>query len=178
MPITYGKHTYHGTVTFNPGFHWDGFQDFVITVGSYCSLADHINFFQHGNHRSDTFSTFPFRELGLNRNAKPNAVFKKHITIGNDVWIGQHATIFPGVTVGDGAIIGAYAIVTKDVPPYAIVGGNPAKIIRKRFDDETIKVLLETKWWELDDSIIIHQLSGIEDMNVFLATIKKLRGLE
>lgn len=124
-----------------------------LVIGKYCSIACGAKFmFTGGNHTMKSISTYPFPifpdEWGLDE-WKCGQAWDNHgdIIIGNDVWIGYEAVIMQGVTIGDGAIIGTRALVTKDVPPYTIVGGSPAKVIRKRFDDETIKKLLEIKWW-------------------------------
>lgn len=98
---------------------------------------------------------------------------KISVEIGNDVWIGARATILEGVTIGDGAVVAAGAIVTKDVPPYAIVGGVPAKIIKYRFDDETIKKLLELKWWEKDHAWIKSHADDFDDAEKLLANIER-----
>ena len=114
----------------------------------------------HGEHPINFLSTSPyfyFTNMKWKNEDMPSHDefwYADSISIGNDVWIGNDVFIKNGVTVGDGAIIGAKSIVTKDVPPYAIAAGVPAKIIRYRFDEKTIKELLELKWWELDDEII------------------------
>ena len=100
------------------------------------------------NHPMKGFSTYPFKVFGESWEDVPmNVVSKGDIVIGNDVWIGNSVTIMHGVKIGDGAIIGTNALVTKDVEPYTIVGGNPAKPIKKRFDDKTIEFLLKLAWW-------------------------------
>lgn len=110
------------------------------------------------NHQMNAISTYPFYILeGWNQNIPPlsEMPLKGDTVVGNDVWIGQEATILPGVHIGDGAIIGTKSVVGSDVPPYTIVAGNPAKPIRKRFDDELIQMLLDLKWWNMN----------IEDIN-------------
>ena len=105
------------------------------------------------NHQMNAVSTFPFYILeGWNQQAPPlsEMPIKGNTVVGNDVWIGQNTTILPGVKIGDGAIIGANSTVGSNVPPYTIVAGNPAKEIRKRFDDEMIKILEKLQWWNLD----------------------------
>ncbi len=129
--------------------------DFIgdkLIIGKFCMIASDVTFIMNGaNHLSNAISTFPFAIFGGDwSNAMQNKEYptKGNTTIGNDVWIGYGATIMPGVTIGDGAIIASKAVVTKDVDPYAVVGGNPAKEIKKRFSEEKINILLETKWWD------------------------------
>ena len=124
-----------------------------LIIGKFCSIACGARFiFNCANHTLNSLSTYTFplffEEWDLNVKDISSAWDNKgDITIGNDVWIGYEAVIMSGVTIGDGAIIGTRALVTKDVPPYTIVGGVPAKPIRKRFDDKTIEKLLQIKWW-------------------------------
>jgi virginiamycin A acetyltransferase len=117
-------------------------------------IASDVKFIMNGaNHLSESISAYPFAIFGngwenaMEGKSYPN---KGDLIIGNDVWIGYNATIMSGVTIGDGAIIATNATVTKDVTPYTIVGGNPAKEIRKRFDEDTIKKLLDMQWWNWD----------------------------
>lgn len=127
-----------------------------LTIGKFCSIACGAKFlFNAANHALGSLSTYPFpiffEEWGLEPDgAAIAAAWDNHgdITIGNDVWIGFEAVILAGVTIGDGAVVGARAVVTKDVPPYTIVGGVPARPIRKRFDDDTIERLLAFRWWD------------------------------
>ncbi|WP_421405270.1 type B chloramphenicol O-acetyltransferase [Agrobacterium fabrum] len=124
-----------------------------LVIGSFCSIGSGAAFIMAGNqgHRNEWISTFPFffmPEVPEFENAANGYLPAGDTVIGNDVWIGSEAIIMPGITVGDGAVIGTRALVTKDVEPYAIVGGNPAKTIRKRFDDDSIALLLEMKWWD------------------------------
>lgn len=118
----------------------------TIKIGSFCSIATNIQIFLGGNHRSDWITTTPF-PISYNI-GHPSS--NGDVIIGNDVWIGANATIMSGVTIGDGAVIANNSHVVKNVDPYTIVGGNPAKLIRKRFDDETIEKLLKLKWWDFD----------------------------
>lgn len=139
-----------------------------LVIGKFCSIACGAKFiFTSANHTLKSLSTYPFpiffEEWGLDSANITEAWDKKgDIVIGNDVWIGYEAVILSGVTVGDGAIIGARAVVTKDVPPYTIVGGIPARCIRRRFDEETVTKLRELKWWEWSDEKIKENLSAIQ----------------
>lgn len=125
----------------------------ALHIGTFCSLARSVSVLLGGNHRVDWITTFPFGHIF--EDAFDVAPLTGHpatngdVVIGNDVWIGQGATILSGVTIGDGAVIAANATVTKDVAPYEIVGGNPAKPLRRRFSDEVIALLLQLRWWEL-----------------------------
>lgn len=143
-----------------------------LVIGKFCSIACGAKFlFNSANHTLGSLSTyiFPvlFEEWGLPVEDIPKAWDNKgDIVIGNDVWIGYEAIVMAGVTIGDGAIIGTRAVVTKDVPPYTIVGGVPAKPIRKRFDDETIKRLLALKWWDWPVEKIHRNLENIQSGNL------------
>lgn len=130
-----------------------------LVIGSFCSIGSGAAFIMAGNqgHRHDWVSTFPFHfmsEVEAFAGAANGYEPAGDTVIGNDVWIGSEAVIMPGVRVGDGALIGTRALVTRDVEPYAIVGGNPARTIRKRFDDGQIELLLEMKWWEWPDEVL------------------------
>lgn len=127
-----------------------------LVIGSFCSIGSGAAFIMAGNqgHRNDWISTFPFfwmPEVEAFAGAENGYRGAGDTVIGNDVWIGSEAIIMPGVRIGDGAVIGTRALVTRDVEPYAIVGGNPAKVIRKRFDEPEIAMLLELKWWDWTD---------------------------
>jgi len=123
-----------------------------LIIGKFCMIASDVSFIMNGaNHLSESISAYPFSIFGgawseaMEGKQFPN---KGNTLVGNDVWIGYGATIMPGVEIGDGAIIASKSVVTKDVEPYTIVGGNPAKEIRKRFSEEKIAKLLELRWWE------------------------------
>jgi acetyltransferase-like isoleucine patch superfamily enzyme len=128
-----------------------------VHVGSYCSIAEDVQIFVGGNHHPEWVSTFPFRAVfglpGEFEDGQPAS--RGPVTIGNDVWIGLGALILSGVTVGDGAVIAANAVVTKHVRPYAIVGGNPAGEIRRRFTDDQVDALLESRWWDWPEEELI-----------------------
>ena len=139
-----------------------------LIIGKFCSIACGAKFlFNSANHSLTSLSTYPFpiffEEWGLERAQVTRAWYHKgDIVIGNDVWIGYEAVILAGVTIGDGAIIGTRAVVTKDVPPYTIVGGVPAKPIRKRFPDDTIAALLALRWWNWPEERIAGCLDAIQ----------------
>ena len=130
-------------------YEWNGDK---LIIGKFCQIAAGVEFVMNGaNHQMNAVSTFPFYTLEgweMDPPSPEDLPLKGDTVIGNDVWIGQNAVILPGVHIGDGAIIGANSVVGKDVEPYTIVAGNPAKILRKRFDDELIDLLLEFKWWD------------------------------
>ncbi len=143
-----------------------------LIIGKFCSIACGAKFiFNSANHTLSSLSTYPFpiffEEWGLDvKNITKAWDNKGNIVIGNDVWIGYEAVILSGVTIGDGAIIGTRAVVTKDVPPYTIVGGVPAQTIRKRFSQDTIDTLLKIKWWDWSKECITQHISEIQSGNV------------
>lgn len=143
-----------------------------LTIGKFCSIACGAKFiFTSANHKLGSLSTYPFplffEEWELDKSNVTDAWDNKgDIVIGNDVWIGYEAVIMQGVTIGDGATIGTRAVVTKDVPPYSIVGGVPARPIRKRFSDEVIAQLLEIKWWDWPDEKIKENIPAIRSGNI------------
>ncbi len=155
--ISVGDYTYHHSfddpLAFEKHVRYNFMNDKLI-IGKFCAIAHGIRFLMNGaNHKTEGFSTYPFLICPGSWSEKmsledlPN---KGNITIGNDVWLGMNVTIMSGVTIGDGAIVGTRSLVTKDVPPYTVVGGNPATIIRQRFSDKVIAQLLELKWWDWD----------------------------
>ena len=123
-----------------------------LVIGKFCQIAAGVEFVMNGaNHQMNAVSTFPFYTLAgwdMKAPAPEDMPLKGDTVIGNDVWIGQNATILPGVHIGDGAIIGASSVVGSDVEPYTIVAGNPAQFIRNRFDDELTNLMLEWRWWD------------------------------
>ncbi len=131
--------------------HYEWNNDKLI-IGKFCQIAAGVEFVMNGaNHQMNAVSTFPFYTLegwDMKTPAAADMPYKGDTVIGNDVWIGQNTVILPGVHIGDGAIIGLNSVVAGDVPPYTIVAGNPAKKIRKRFDDELIELMLRFKWWD------------------------------
>ena len=134
-----------------------------LIIGSYCSIGSGASFIMAGNqgHKYDWISSFPFFYMSeFDVFSKSQDGFQKagDTVVGNDVWIGSEAMIMPGVQIGDGAVIGSRALVTKDVEPYSIVGGNPAKLIKKRFSDDDIQKLQEMKWWEWDEETLFEAM--------------------
>ncbi len=156
-------------------YHYPINKDRLI-IGKFCSIACGAKFlFNSANHKMASLSTYTFplffEEWGLKKENVAQAWDQKgDIMIGNDVWIGYEAVILSGVTIGDGAVIGCRAVVTKNVPPYTIVGGVPAKPIRKRFDEETIKELQKIKWWDWPEEKITEKIQAIQAGN-----LKRLR---
>ena len=152
------------------------FNNDQLIIGNFCMIASDVKFIMNGaNHLTDTISSYPFSIFGngwqeaMKGKEYPN---KGNIVVGNDVWIGYNATIMAGVTIGDGAIIAANATVVKNVEPYTIVGGNPAKIIRKRFSETHIKLLLEIQWWnwsieKITENVQLLTSTTVEDLKKF-----------
>ena len=153
----------------NVKYHFDFTGDKLI-IGKFCMIASGVKFIMNGaNHLTDSLSTYPFAifakgwEKAMEGKAYPN---KGDIILGNDVWIGYNATIMAGVTIGDGAIIATNSTVVKDVEPYSIVGGNPAKEIKKRFPDKTIDKLLKLKWWDWSIEKITENIQNLTDNKI------------
>ena len=144
-------------------FNYPEFGDKLI-IGKFCSIASGTKFIMGpANHRISSVTTYPFHVFGglWEEKTPPHLSqlpFKGDIVVGNDVWFGRECVIMPGVKIGDGAIIAAYSIVTKDVSPYSVVGGNPAKLIKKRFDDQLIEALLTLQWWNLPSDELLNLL--------------------
>ena len=181
--IEIGDYTYYDdpedSVNFerNVLYHFDFIGD-KLKIGKFCAIARGVKFIMNGaGHRTDTFSSYPFPIFGgswakLLANVALGAPSKGDTIIGNDVWIGYETTIMPGVKIGDGAIIAAKSVVISDVPPYTIYGGNPAKIIRKRFSDDIIQSLLDIKWWNWSYNKITKNIGVI--FNTDIQKLKKI----
>ncbi len=158
-------------------FNYPEFGDKLI-IGKFCSIASGTKFIMgSANHRLGSVTTYPFNVFGGSwQENTPDHMsqlpFKGDIVIGNDVWIGRESIIMPGVKIGDGAIIAAYSVVTKDVEPYSVVGGNPARFIKKRFNDELIELLLEFKWWDLPPEKLVAALPLLCDFDLEKVTKK------
>lgn len=138
-----------------------------ITVGNYTTVGPHVQMHTLHQHACvgdrSLVSTFPMRFPGY-----PHTFSEEKLIIGSDVWIGRNATLLGNITIGDGAIIGAFAVVAKDIPPYAVIVGNPAKITRYRFDEETIAKLLQIQWWNWSDEQILERQNDFRDIDTFV----------
>lgn len=147
--MSYGRHTY-GKAEVST---WDKGANLI--VGNFCSIARGLQVFLSGNHRTDWVTTYPFGHINQNVfnsfSGEGHPLTNGDVVIGNDVWIGANATIMSGVTISDGAVIANNSHVVKNVEPYSVVGGNPAKHIKYRFTQDQIDKLLQIKWWDRDD---------------------------
>lgn len=175
--IIIGDYTYYDDIDGADRFeeHVTHFYEFIgdrLIIGNFCAIANGVAFVMNGaNHRMDCATTYPFYIMGGDWGSAIAPVtdelpLKGDTVVGNDVWIGQNVTIMPGVHIGDGAIIGTNATVASDIPPFSIAVGNPAKVIRRRFDDEMINLLERLQWWnrpieEVDELIPILTNSDI-----------------
>ena len=168
--IEIGDYTYYddtddptGFEQNNVLFNWPGFGDRLV-IGKFCSIASGTQFIMGpANHRISSVTTYPFNVFGgaWEANTQPHLSElprKGDTIVGNDVWFGLQCVIMPGVKIGDGAIITTRAVVTRDVEPYCVVGGNPARFIKKRFDDELINILLRLRWWDFEPKRLVSVL--------------------
>ena len=179
--IKVGEYTYFDGQNFQKHVthHYDFIGDKLI-IGKFCQIGRGVEFIMNGaNHQMNSISTYPFYIFNgwkQDPTKKEDLPYKGDTVIGNDVWIGQNVTFLPGVRVGDGCIIGANTVVASDIPPYSIVVGNPARIIRKRFDDETIELLEKLEWWNKTEKQIqkIIPLLSNSDINFVKEEIKCL----
>ena len=168
--MSFGKYTY-GT----PNIYW-GNANAKLYVGNFCSIAGSVKIYLGGNHRTDWVSTYPFghihQKIFNHCTGVGHPSTKGDVIIGNDVWIGDNATIMSGVKIGDGAVIANNSHIVKDIEPYSINGGNPAKHIKYRFSSEQIEKLLEIKWWNWDDEKInrLSPLLSNNDIDLFIST--------
>jgi acetyltransferase-like isoleucine patch superfamily enzyme len=133
---------------------WDGTPETQVTIGKFCSIADGVRMLLRVNHPIHSPSTYPLTKILEVHHDGQYEWSRGPIMIGHDVWIGQDAVIIGGVTINHGAVVANHAIVTKDVPPYGIVAGNPARLVKLRFDEPTIKKLLQIQWWNWSDVLI------------------------
>jgi acetyltransferase-like isoleucine patch superfamily enzyme len=145
--VSIGAHSYG-----IPRLRWWG-EPANLSIGKFCSIAEGVEIFLGGNHRVDWVTTYPFpvmRHWPQARAIKGHPATRGDVRIGNDVWLGAGCVILSGVSIGDGAVIGCRAVVSRDVPAYAIVAGNPATLVRMRFSDAQIQALQASAWWNLD----------------------------
>ena len=175
--IIVGDYTYYYGEDENDDFnkhvthHYDFIGDKLI-IGKFCSIAKGVEFIMNGaNHRMNCISTYPFYIMGGDWGSalKPHTdelPLKGDTVVGNDVWIGQNVTILPGVHIGDGAIIGANSVVSKDIPAYAIAAGNPCRVKKTRFSEREIEILEEVKWWDWNIEKIEANHKIIDSSNV------------
>lgn len=174
--IIVGDYTYYddpeGPERFenNVLYHFPFIGDKLI-IGKFCAIAKDVKFIMNGaNHKISGFSTYPFQIFGQGWEKvmpRPGELpFKGDTIVSNDVWIGYDSTIMPGVTIGNGAIIASKSVVTKNVPDYCIVGGNPAQVVKYRFDQTTIDQLLKIAWWNWPADKITQHLTSIVDCNL------------
>lgn len=144
-------------------FNYPEFGDRLI-IGKFCAIASGTRFIMGpANHRMSSVTTYPFHVFGgVWSERTPDHLSelprKGDIVVGNDVWLGRESVVMPGVHIGDGAIVAAYSVVTRDIPPYCIAGGNPARLIRQRFSDELTALLLQLRWWDFDPETLAEVL--------------------
>ncbi len=164
--VSIGKHTY-GWQSMAVDVY-EGCDQVKVVIGKYSSIGPDLRIITSGIHPTDWVSTFPFRSRfnleGKFKDGMPAT--KGDVLIGNDVWIGTEVMILSGVTVGDGAVLASRSLVTKDVPPYSIVGGNPAKVIRLRFPENEVKKMLELQWWDWDIEKIKSKIPLLSSSNI------------
>ena len=162
--MSIGKYTYGA-----PNILWKN-ENVTYQCGKFCSIAAGTTVYLGGNHRTDWVTTYPFGHIHTNVfnsfNGIGHPATKGNVTICNDVWIGNNVTIMSGITIGDGAVIAANSHVVKNVEPYSITGGNPAKTIKLRFTQEQIDKLLQIKWWDWDDQKINENISLMCNNNI------------
>lgn len=174
--IIVGDYTYYDDINGADKFeervthHYDFIGDKLI-IGKFCAIARGIEFVMNGaNHRMDSITTYPFYIMGNGWDKIVPTInelpIKGDTIVGNDVWIGQNVTVMPGVHIGDGAIIGASSVVASDIPPYSVAVGNPCRVIKKRFEEELIKYLLDLKWWNWSADKIFRNLDALSSGNL------------
>lgn len=168
--VKVGDHTYINGLTV---YSWGDFSR--VGIGKYCSIADEVTFVVGGEHHKDWISTFPFYDRWQLDFNVPSTIFTKgDIFVGHDVWIGHGATILSGVSIGNGAIVGAKTVVAKDVPDYAIVVGNPARVIRYRFSEDIISTLLKIQWWDWPEERIESEQLLFQDPEGFVESFRRV----
>jgi len=172
--MSFGKYTYG-----RPNVLWEN-TNAKLVVGNFCSIAENVTIYLGGNHRQDWVTTYPFGHINQNVfnnfNGYGHPSTKGDVIVGNDVWIGKNVTIMSGTTIGDGAVIANNSHVVKNIEPYSLVGGNPAKLIKYRFTPEQIVQLSEIKWWNWDDAKInnFSPLLCNPDIDEFIKSAKNM----
>lgn len=185
--IIVGDYTYYDDIDGADKFenHVTHFYEFIgdrLIIGNFCAIARGVTFIMNGaNHRMDCATTYPFYIMGGDWGGAIAPVMlplKGDTVIGNDVWIGQNVTVMPGVHIGNGAIIGTNATVASHIPPYCIAVGNPAKVIRKRFDEETIDLLEQLCWWDrpIEEIDILMPILTTSDREAMKTSIREYLG--
>lgn len=161
--LVLGRHTY-----FRPTVHRYLGDEAIVRIGSFTSIADDVELLPGGNHRPDWVTTFAIQQRLGGAEEPPAGIpaSKGDIVIGNDVWLGRGAKVLSGVHIGDGAVVAAWAVVTRDVRPYALVAGVPAIERRRRFDDETVDALLRISWWDWPDERVLDVADLLESERV------------
>ena len=159
-----GPHTYGQPKVYD----WD--EGTTLKIGDYTSIAEGVTILLGGNHRTDWVTTYPFSEIPEDwpeaKDIQGHPQSKGDVVIGSDVWVGFGVTILSGVTIGDGAAVAAKSLVVKDIPPYAIVGGVPARVLKYRFDEDTIAALMKIKWWEWSERKIRRNIRTLCSGNI------------
>lgn len=156
-----------------PECRYQSYGDSEIRIGKFCSIAPNVRIFLAGEHKTASVATYPFNYMFLSGRKLPQNIGSKgSIVIGNDVWIGDGVLILSGVNIGDGAVVAARAVVSKDVPPYSIVGGIPAKLIRMRFTADMVEALLRIAWWNWPVEKIDREVQSLssDDIDAFVKT--------
>jgi len=180
--VTVGRHTYG--VKKRTVFSESSPDQPPVSIGNFCSIATGVVILANADHPTHLPSIFPFRSAMYPKDRRPgkdspnpDVVSRGPVNIGHDVWIGTNAIVLSGVSIGSGAVIGAGAVVTKDVPPYAIAVGNPARVVRYRFEADVIEQLLQSEWWFLPDATIreLEPYFYSEDIQSFLDKVRVLR---
>jgi len=177
--IIIGDYTYYSDLNTSPAdfeknnvLYIDELCQDKLIIGKYCAIASGTKFLMNAaNHKMKAFTGYPFKIFnakgwGNGERTKEDIMYKGDLIVGNDVWIGYEALMLPGAKIGDGAIIGARAVVAGTIPPYSIAIGNPAKILRMRFDEEVIDILLKIKWWDWEPKKIADNIEILSNYNL------------
>jgi len=174
--LEYGSRYSYGFASYGLPIVEDWNQGTTLTIGSFCSIAAGVRILLGGGHRLDWVSTYPIPMMfsGI-QTAESCQTSKGDVQIGSDVWIGMNAMILSGITIGHGAVVAAGAVVSRDVPPYSVVAGNPARVVKYRFDEQSIKALLESAWWEADEDWLFKNMHVLASSRIceFLGRVNR-----